>query len=183
MQDDPLREDEQARFAALPRAVEPPPALEDRVVRELHARGALRPRGPRRAWIQIAAALLLVASGFAIGRVTAADVGGPPTPAGSRFLLLLYGAQSLTPAEEAARVAEYGAWARTEAAEGRLISGDKLGDQAAVVGDARGLGSVSLREPSGFFLIRAATLDEAVATASRCPHVRHGGTVLVRPIE
>ncbi|HET9271122.1 MAG TPA: YciI family protein [Vicinamibacterales bacterium] len=152
-------------------------------MRELQARGMLRPRGPRRAWLQIAAAVVLVVSGFAIGRLTAAGAGAPPPPGGARYLLLLYGAQSTTAAEETARVREYGAWARAEAAGGRLLTGEKLGDQAAVVGDARGLGSVSLKEPSGFFVIRAATLDEAVATASRCPHIKHGGAVLVRPIE
>lgn len=174
MQDDPL--------PALPRAINPPPRLEDRVVRELQARGALRPRSPRPGWLQIAAALLLVVSGFAIGRVTAAGAGTTPASNGTRYLLLLYGAHSTTAAEETARVAEYGAWAREEGAAGRLLAGEKLGDQAAVVGDARGLGSVSLKEPAGFFVIRAATLDEAVATASRCPHVKHGGAVLVRPI-
>jgi hypothetical protein len=185
MQDDPhpLNKDEQARLDALARAIDPPPRLEDRVVRELQARGALRPRRPRPAWLQIAAALVLVVSGFAIGRLTAASGGAPQTPGGTRYLLLLYGAHSTTAAEEVARVAEYGAWAKVEAADGRLLSGEKLGDQAAVVGDARGLGSVSLKEPAGFFVIRAATLDEAVATAARCPHTKHGGAVLVRPIE
>jgi hypothetical protein len=183
MQDDPLPPQDQARFDALPRAVDAPPRLEERLVRELHARGALRRPGWRWTWMQIAAALLLIASGFAAGRLTASTPGAATTTEPNRYLLLLYGAHAATGGEEAARVAEYGAWARSEAADGRLLSGDKLGDRAAVVGDARGLGGVSLKEPSGFFLIRAASLDEAVATASRCPHIKHGGAVLVRPIE
>lgn len=182
MTDDPLPLDEQARVDALPRAIDPPPRLEDRVVRELQARGALRPRRPRPAWLQIAAALLLVVSGFAIGRLTAASGGTTQTPAGTRYLLLLYGAQSTTPAEETARVAEYGAWAREEGAAGRLLAGEKLSDAATVLGNAAAA-PPSLTDPAGFFIIRAATPDEAAATASRCPHLRHGGTVVVRQIE
>jgi hypothetical protein len=38
-------------------------------------------------------------------------------------------------------------------------------------------------EPSGFFIIRAATRAEAAATAARCPHLRHGGSVVVRSLD
>jgi hypothetical protein len=181
MHDDPLPGDEQARFDALPREKEAPPRLEERVVRELHTRGTLRRPPQRRGWLQVAAAVLLIASGFAAGRLTASAA--PMTTDGSRFLLLLYGAQSATASEEAARVAEYGSWAKVEGAAGRLLSGDKLGDRATVVGDARGLGSVNLKEPSGLFMVRAASFEEAVTIAQRCPHIKHGGAVLVRPIE
>jgi hypothetical protein len=188
MQDDPLPGDDQARFDALPRAIDAPPHLEDRVVRELHARGVLRSRPPRRAWLQVAAALLLVVSGFAIGRLTAAGAGGtlhnPERPArtDNRYLLLLYGAHAATATEEAARVAEYGAWARDEGAAGRLLAGEKLGDASTAIGSA-GPTPPSPLDPSGFFIIRAATADDARAIASRCPHVKHGGTVVIRPIE
>lgn len=180
MQDDPLPKDLEPPFASLPRAVAPPASLEDRVARELRASGALRPPGGRPVWLQIAAAVVLVAAGFALGRATVS--GTAPVTKDARYLLLLYGARS-TPGDESSRIAEYAAWARAESAEGRLLSGEKLGDRAGVVGDARGLGSVSLKEPSGFFVIRAASFDEAVETASRCPHTKHGGAVLVRPIQ
>jgi hypothetical protein len=36
---------------------------------------------------------------------------------------------------------------------------------------------------SGFFLIRAGSLDEAEAIARDCPHLRHGGRVLVRDVD
>ncbi len=189
MPDDPqpLTRDEQAQFDALPRAIDAPPRLEDRVVRELHARGALRARRPRRAWLQIAAALVLVTSGFAIGRLTAAGtLGSPlqsperPTSLDGRYLLLLYGASSASAAEERARVAEYGAWARDEGAAGRLLAGEKLGDLSLVLGNTTGSPS---SQPSGFFIIRAGTTEEARAIADRCPHLRHGGTVVLRRIE
>ncbi len=181
MQDDPLPKDEQARFDALPRAIEPPPLLEDRVVRGLRASGALGPSSRSSAWLRAAAAVVLVAGGFTLGRLTAAGPDPSAAPAGTRYLLLLYGAASASAAEEAARVREYGAWAGEEAAAGRLISGEKLGDLEMIVGGASS--QAATPAPSGFFIIRASTQAEAQTIAARCPHVKHGGTVVVKPIE
>jgi hypothetical protein len=35
--------------------------------------------------------------------------------------------------------------------------------------------------PVGFFLIRAESFEAAAATAAECPHVKYGGTVVIRP--
>jgi hypothetical protein len=35
----------------------------------------------------------------------------------------------------------------------------------------------------GFFLVRAATAEEAEAIARGCPHLRHGGTISLREID
>ena len=35
---------------------------------------------------------------------------------------------------------------------------------------------------SGFFVIKAASREEAIAIAKTCPHLRHGGRVAVRPV-
>ncbi len=179
MQDDPLSTKDQTAFDALPRAIEPPLHLEARAVAALREAGLLRPRRRFTAALSVAAALVVFVGGFALGRVTLA---GSSTPAGPRYLLLLYGGASATTEVEAARVAEYGAWARELSAAGRLLGAEKLADSSRVLGDA-GAAPSAAGEPSGFFLIRASTMDEAQAAASRCPHLKHGGTVVVRPIE
>jgi hypothetical protein len=54
------------------------------------------------------------------------------------------------------------------------------------------LGSAAVAVPSepadtgdvrGFFVISAATLEEATAVARSCPHTARGGRVIVRPID
>ena len=37
--------------------------------------------------------------------------------------------------------------------------------------------------PRGYFVIRARDLDEAIAIAKDCPQLRHGGCVVLRPID
>lgn len=178
MNDDPLTPDDQQRFDALPREIAPAPALEDRVVAALRRDGAFG--HSRRAFVAagVAAAIVLVATGFALGRL----VRDPATTlAEGRFMLLLYGADTTSPDERLARVAEYSAWAREEGRAGRLETGEELAPERIVLGVASAAPGLD-QQPRGFFVIRAGTVEEASAIAARCPHLRHGGTVQVQRI-
>jgi hypothetical protein len=85
-------------------------------------------------------------------------------------------------------IAEYRDWAMARAAEGRLVSAEKLseatrvmtgsGDQVAIAESAD-----TDRVLGGYFLIKARNLDDALALAKTHPHLKYGGEVEVRPIE
>ena len=162
--------------------VVPPPGLEDRVVSTLRDRGLLRDAGPRnlsRRWFwpaAIAAGLLLFAGGFTLGRAPR------PAPDLPRYTLLLYEGPEFNPgaAPESQLVAEYSEWAGKLARQGRLQAGEKLGAREWSLGQGK---SVERQAPAGFFIITARTDEEALAIARRCPHLRYGGTVSLRPIE
>lgn len=166
---------------------EPPAGLEQRVVDSLRAQGLLGPTAvvvPRRtltrrwAWpVAIAAGLLLFASGFALGRrPAAASADGL-----QRYTLLLYEGPEFNPTgtPEPALVEEYSRWAGALAGRGRLVGGEKLGDKAWTLGSE----TASPAGPTGYFVIAARDHAEALAIARTCPHVLHGGTVSMRPIE
>jgi hypothetical protein len=156
----------------------PPSALRERVLHSL--RGERLIVSPvvriRRAALAAAAAAVLLATGFALGRVEHTSV-----TAGSRFVLLLYEDSTFSyPGTEAQAVGEYAAWARDLASRGRLELGEKLRDESAVLPEAV---PESGRRVMGFFIVRAATMAEARAIAGECPHLRYGGSVAVREIE
>lgn len=160
----------------------PPAGLEDRVVSTLRDRGLLRdaaPRIPFRRWVwpaAIAAGLLLFAGGFTLGRAARS---APTLP---RYTLLLYEGPEFNRGDtpEAQLVAEYGEWAGKLARQGRLQVGEKLGAREWTLGTGESAGR---QEPAGLFIIAARTDEEALAIARSCPHLRHGGTVSLRPIE
>jgi hypothetical protein len=165
-----------------------PPALEDRVVRSLSERGVLHERRPR-LWSRHAAMAVATAALFALGiavgtRVEARRSSGsrataPNTP---RFALLLYGG----PRDSPGVVDEYRRWARAVAAESREVSGEKLGDAGIAVSTATtasAADSAAGLALAGFFIISASSQEDAVAVARGSPHLRHGGTVVVRPID
>jgi hypothetical protein len=160
---------------ALPRDVAPPDEIRGRVVAVLRERGLLAPSGRRlRPLLASAAAVVLFAAGWMAG--SAAERSAPAADRGE-FMLLLFGGAS-APGDEPARVREYGDWARRLAREGRHVSGERLGEAAAAVGGPLPSGPV----PSGFFIVEAQSAAEARDLASGHPHVRHGGTIVIRRI-
>src|SRR5262245_44887459 len=168
MSDDPTDGD----LRALPGAAEPPPELEGRVLAALRARGLLGPRPRPWRWWLAAASLICFALGWSARGLT----GRGPAPAsdGSLYVLLL----SRLPgppdgAAEARRVEEYRSCAGALRRQNRLGRAEKLGDESTVLGRAAGPDT----DTSGIFLIRAGSMEEAVALARNCPHLRHGGRI------
>lgn len=162
--------------------------LEDRVVDRLRSIGLIRrTRWKMRAIVAVAFIAIAVAM-FSIGR----DVGTQPAaPAGKRaphseFLLLLYegaGFDPGAPEQASARIQEYRAWARYLSDTGHLISAGRLsGLTDAILVPSTTIRSPTTSEPTGYFLVVALDRNEAIRLAAGCPHVRHGGIVVVRPI-
>lgn len=189
--DDDLTPDDREALRQLPREAPPPPRLEHATVAALAARGLLRqanrPRGIHPV-LAVAAALLLFIAGLALGRV-----GGSASPpeGGRRFALFLYeGPEYDQPAPGAMeqRVQEYVAWAGEPRENGAVEGGQKLRENAEVVIGPDGIGGETAPSPgetrlAGYFLVRATDRRAAVEIARTCPHVRYGGSIVVREIE
>lgn len=166
----------------VPRELSVPPTLEERTVTALRANGLLRP--PRRhsaAWVRIAAALVLFASGVGVGALWSS----PPDPAAvptQRYLLLLAGATNTQPGAETRAVTSYRAWAGQLRDEGRSVNGERLGAEAIVVPASAEATGASASAIQGFFVVSADRLEDAVRIAQSSPHAIGGGQVIVRPI-
>lgn len=115
-------------------------------------------------------------------------------PVTDRYALLLFKNAEYRPAptadEQKDRVREYGAWLRAKGESGRFVSGEKLTEDGrwCRVRDGR----VEIVDPvsdgargalAGYFIVGAASYDEAVDIARDCPHLRYGGTIEVRRLE
>lgn len=108
------------------------------------------------------------------------------------FALLVYDPAAGLPDEELdAAVTEASAWAAELAEAGVLVAGEKLRDEGSRL-ELRG-GEVRLAADfpppdeelvlGGFFMIRAAGVDEARRIAAQCPLLRFGSTIEIRAIE
>jgi hypothetical protein len=170
---------------SLKRETPPPPWLKAQVLGTLRARGLVS--APRRRWAVpagAAAALALFAAGVAVG-VGARQRPQAPRDDRPRFMLLLYERKALVP-DTIPRVAEYAGWAREQGRQGRLTDGEELADAAQVVtADGRAVPApdAGVGELVGFFIISAADSEEALRVARTNPHLRYGGTIVIRPIQ
>jgi hypothetical protein len=160
----------------------PPPHLKGRVLASLRSRGLVETRPGRRTLVwRIAAAAACAVIGFAGGLFVSR---APDTaPEGPRFLLLLYEDSAYQPAAlPDERAAEYSAWARSLAEQGRTVSGEELASTSRIVAPNDSASTSNLGTLAGFFLVGASSEAEAVAIAQASPHVKYGGRVVVRPV-
>jgi hypothetical protein len=193
--EDELSEEERGALRSLESERLPPPGMEDRVVAHLRKGGLLR-GSPGRRWLRVAATLAaclaLLLAGAALGARLASNR-PHPVLAGERFVLLLYEGsdyQVSAPGTERERIAEYGAWARSLRSSGELVTGEKLKDGEQILGvgappPVAGEGQAG-RQPAslgGYFIIAAKDPEQAREIASTCPHLRHGGWIVIRQID
>ncbi len=165
--------------------------LEERCIELLRSQGLL---GGRSAWKvrwmryagAAAAGLLLFAAGWAAAQrsLPAANLGG-----GAGYLLLMRAGASDTsmPTEEPNRDQEYRAWAEDLSRRGVLVSARKLHREVTMLETAGGPPThhgVTFERNGvlGFFLIQAASMDEALRIARESPHFKYGGVIEVRPV-
>lgn len=164
-------------FRVLPREIAPPPSLKARVVASLYGSGLLRAkrRYPVRLAAILAAALLVFVAGRLSSRWRLAS-----GPAPLEYALLLYQDSSFDSRPGNRR--EYDAWADSLTGRGIEVQGWALGSTSRLLngsGDERaGAGAMS-----GLFILRAKDASEALAIARTCPHLRHGGTISLRPVD
>jgi hypothetical protein len=109
----------------------------------------------------------------------------PGEPAGNRYVLLLTDSRSVNisgTSQETALVQEYSAWAQRQQVAGHLVAGEKLDDASLELSSSQ---EIRTEDTSlgGYFVIAAPNLDAAIAIARTCPHVIHGGTIVIRPID
>ncbi len=184
------RPDERLRLelARLPRELIPPEGLETRVVAALHERGWLPAARPRpnlwRLGGAVAAGLALLVAGFLLGRQGGHH--GQPPAVPSYLLMLREGADFNRERWSDARlIAETAAWARHRLGVRHFVVGEKLDTGGWVLKASRvaRLSPLDLQDPAGgFFVIDAASDQEALDIARSCPFLRHGGRIEVRRI-
>lgn len=96
---------------------------------------------------------------------------------GQKYVLMLYEGPDFR-AVSGGHGAEYSAWARADHADGQIVGGEELHPSTASFGPAIGAGP----QAAGFFIVQARDAAAALRLARTCPHLRHGGTIMVHPV-
>ena len=173
----------------LPREAQPPVELEERVVAALRERSLIeaapQPLSSRSRWALAAALLIAAFGGWMAREVTIAKA--PPRIDGREYLVLLAEPNGLETTKSLAElVGEYREWATNIGAQGSLVMARRLVDGGRRLStDEAGAIEVSPEGPwmeaTGFFLIRAQSVDEATdLVVEDSPHLAYGGEISLR---
>ena len=149
-------------LSSLAKEMMPPPELRAAIAGELRRAGLLR--RSRVPLLAAAAAVIVAVIGIAILMTHRA-------PVQPNYILLLYD----TPHAAGGSRAEYAAWARDM--RPLVVGGEELGDATLLAAPSQPSERVA-----GYVLIRAKDDAEAERVAHACPHLRHGGGVVLRRI-
>jgi|SRR5579862_9084249 len=187
LNDQELTESQLKALGALRNCPAPPHKLEARVFAALREKHFL---APRLVWVRplalAAAGVLLFIFGWTAAQFRNHSLLKPSQP---QFLLLLeIGAQSqtMTSEQEKPLAVEYGQWARHLSSSGHSATGERLANSGTELQWSAGREIPWSAEINGvrrYFVVSARDLNEAVALARTCPHLKYGGKIEVRPID
>ena len=108
----------------------------------------------------------------------------------SDFVILMYeddnSWEKLPKDQQDELMKQYMAWVSDLKARGIFKSGSPCGNKQVLLSGSGGkivTESITPKKDvlTGFFVVRAANLDEAVALAKTCPSLTHGERIIVRP--
>ena len=181
-----LSPSEAEAFCALPREAVLPDGLEEAIVARLRLEGLIRARHNAAFLIRIAAGVAAGAILFLLGSVWGPRAPFPGPPSGSRFVLFLYegvGFDSGAGDRSRDRASEYRSWAVRLRRQGISITGAELKPEEKFIAPN---GSGRAPEPAaaiaGYFVFGAKDGREALKIARSCPHLVHGGELVLREI-
>jgi hypothetical protein len=109
----------------------------------------------------------------------------------SDYLLLFRGndwSEHLSPEQVQQVVSDWYDWFEGLKAEGKCIGGHPLEDEGKIVSGPKGRNvadgpfAESKEAIGGYFYLRVANMEEAIAAAQKCPGLDYGVTVEVRPV-
>jgi hypothetical protein len=171
---------EQKFYAKFRDELKPPHGLQVKVIQQLKQKQLIHAPMKKTNFYWAAAVLAALIAGFFFGKT---DFNATPETVAdtkAQFLLLLYEDESFNAEHPASLVQEYTDWAREMHAEDQLAYAEKLGDEKF------GLGKVPEANASnitGYFVIKASSLDEARRIANGHPHLKYNGGIELRPID
>ncbi len=185
MSEEHLSEAEKKLFEALEREKTPPGYLEKNIIVQLEKEGLIKKTSTMNNYLKwaasIAASILLFMGGMFYEKSnTNTMVEIEPTKG---YMLLLHEDASFSPGDPMAMFEEYKTWMENTFSRGVKITGQELKPEATLVkGETQqAYDAQAETRTTGYFIVEANSLEEAIRVARENPHIKYGGSVEVKP--
>lgn len=183
MSEDKLNKIEEQLFESLEREQQPPAHLEEQLVTQLKFEGHIKSNKMNNLvkWVAgVAAAGLIFLAGSWYGQSNNRSLAIAPERG---YMLLLHEDENFAPGDPMEMFHEYAAWMDSTFARGVTITGQELVNESILVKSSeplKFLGNEVDTRTTGYFILEAKSMEEALAVAQANPHVKYGGTVEVK---
>ncbi len=181
MNQESYSESEKKLFSQLSKEAAPPPHIEENILKRLKAQGLVS--GSRvMSWKHWAAAAAIAILSFLTGSYyqqyqASKDSINPQLG----YMLLLHETEDFQPGDPMEMFQEYRSWMQSTYARGVKIQGQELDDEAEWVGIPGESSTFKPYRTTGYFVLEANSLQEAMEIARQNPHVKYGGKIEVKP--
>lgn len=172
-------------FGRLKREERLPAGLEKRIIEQLKSNHLIESKtyemNPTLKWVAAAAAAVLL---FFIGNYTGQQSGvAQAIDPSMGYMLILHEDDQFKPGEPQEMYQEYAGWMQNTMAKGIEMTGHELKNEAAIVDqrqNVKNLDENSAKKTTGYFILEAESLEEALEVAKSNPHIKYGGTIEVK---
>jgi len=172
-----LSDQEKKIFNQLEREKQPEAALERRIINKLKSEHLIITTYDMKAYLKWAATIAAIIVAFFLGGYSQQE---NPEMA---YMLILHEGEGFQPGEPTEMYNEYRNWMHSIDEKGIQINGQELKNEAVMVSSNRNINYLEGNENNrvtGYFVLNAASLDEAIAIARDNPHIKYGGTIQVK---
>lgn len=181
MSEDQLSENEKQLFDQLKREVSPPNELLGRTIRQLKSENLFHSKTrTMKTYMKWAASVAAIILAFYIGRFSVSGVNIDPEQG---YMLILHEDDQFKPGDPNEMSKEYASWMMGTFAKGAAITGQELSNEATFVDSDKNVmfkDGKSEQKVTGYFVLEASSLEEAIAIAKDNPHIKYGGSIEVK---
>lgn len=178
MSEDQLSENEKQIFDQLNRKVNPPEELLNQTIQQLKSEKLITSKSiTMKTYLKWAASVVAIVLTFYIGRFTAGGVNIDPNQG---YMLILHEDEQFQPGDPNQMFKEYGAWMMNTFAKGVMIDGQELSNETTFIDRNKEVvyrDGKSEPKVTGYFILEASSMEEAIAIAKENPHIKYGGSI------
>jgi len=181
MKEDQLSENEKQRFEELTKEKMPPRQLLDKIIQQLKSENLIKIKSyTMKKYMKWAASVAAVVLIFYLGRISAEGISIDPNKG---YMLILHEDEQFKPGDPNDMFKEYAQWMLSTIAKGVIITGQEFKEVATLVDNQKNIeyrDSKAADRVTGYFIVEAESLEEAIQIAKDNPHIKYGGSIEIK---
>ena len=170
-------------FSQLKKEEMPSPELEKRLIRQLKSENLIKNTLTMNTYLKWAASIAAAVLIFFVGNMVGKRSSVISIDPNLGYMLILHEDEKFQPGEPYEMFREYAQWMNNTFEKGISITGQELKNEATWIDAEKNvehLTASATNKVTGYFVLEARSLEEALEVAKNNPHIKYGGSIEVK---